>query len=170
MKTDRRGYISYKNSIPDSFRNDPEAPPCFSYSWLQRLGRMDIIDEKMSVGDGDELNIEIFEEKKVDPRFKLTVKIKKKREEERFPISLGSTKEKKIIVTSLDSKMNKFQRSPNQTQNNQELLNSITKRDKKASNLKFFLTIKRGTLLIDFFKLFFITSVLLVFLVEKVFY
>jgi len=70
---------NYTDSLPTSFVNDPEAPPLFSYSWLQRIGRMDIFSEKIKEKKIVGKNLSSFFLGKTDPIFRIPKKKKKKK-------------------------------------------------------------------------------------------
>lgn len=68
----------YINCLPTSFVKDQDAPPPFSYSWLQRIGRMDIFSEKIENKTSEGKEFSSYDFFKTDPIFRLPKKKKKK--------------------------------------------------------------------------------------------
>jgi hypothetical protein len=90
--------FDYRDSLPGDFLNDQNGPPLFSYSWLQRLGRMDIFSEKMEINTKNQKNFSDSDLGKTDPIFRLPKKKKKKLQRKNLDLTIGIRKEEKIVV------------------------------------------------------------------------
>mmetsp|Transcript_48814 Transcript_48814/g.97731 ORF Transcript_48814/g.97731 Transcript_48814/m.97731 type:complete len:203 (+) Transcript_48814:3373-3981(+) len=88
---------NYTQSLPCEFLKDQYSPSLFSYSWLQRLGRMDIFVEKMESVSGNEQSFSNLDTVKSDPIFRLPRKKKEKLFKKVVSLAFGTKKEEKII-------------------------------------------------------------------------
>jgi len=101
----------YQKFLPQSFFLDKSAPFAFSFTWLQRIGRLDLNEflslEKKNVQNQSDLKINF----KSDPMFRIRRKAKKRKKEKLVsPISVGKNKEEKMLIFDYNKKKinNKF--------------------------------------------------------------